>query len=181
VQQPHPPTYALGTSREAGEFAARHRLGCGVSFGPFDVMAKATRYYREQCARHGWKPEPEHIVYRANVLVAETDDEAHALLRKQPERTPFPMRPRVTDALARLDTRNIAGEPAAAPIVGRALPTTFIGSADTIVEQVRRCREEVGVGVLDVLLLPPGSGDVELLMRSLELFGKKVLPRIRDI
>ena len=29
--QPHPPTYALGTSAEAGEFAARHRLGTAES------------------------------------------------------------------------------------------------------------------------------------------------------
>src|ERR1051325_12242747 len=61
LQQPHPPTYALGTSREALEFAARHRLGCGVSYGPFDVMGKATRHYREACARHGWEPTAEHI------------------------------------------------------------------------------------------------------------------------
>src|SRR5665213_1823564 len=27
LQQPHPPTYALGTSREAGEFAARNHIG----------------------------------------------------------------------------------------------------------------------------------------------------------
>src|SRR5439155_1694258 len=76
LQQPHPPTYALGTSREAGEFAARHHLGYGVSYGPFEVMAKATRYYREQCARYGWEPAPEQIVYRANMVLAETDDEA---------------------------------------------------------------------------------------------------------
>jgi len=34
LQQPHPPTFALGTSREAAEFAARHRIGLGVSYGP---------------------------------------------------------------------------------------------------------------------------------------------------
>jgi hypothetical protein len=55
-----------------------------------------------------------------------------------------------------------------------ALPTTFIGSPDTVVEQVRRCREEIGAGVLDLSLQPPGSGDPDLLMRSLELFGKVV-------
>jgi hypothetical protein len=49
------------------------------------------------------------------------------------------------------------------------------------VEQVRRCRDEVGAGVLDLSLHPPGSGDVDSLMRALELFGKKVLPRIREI
>jgi alkanesulfonate monooxygenase SsuD/methylene tetrahydromethanopterin reductase-like flavin-dependent oxidoreductase (luciferase family) len=179
LQQPHPPTYALGTSRESCEFAARHHLGCGVSYGPFEVMAKATRYYRDQCARHGWQPSPEQIVYRANMLVADTDDEAHALLRQQPNQAPFTMRAGVRDAIAALDARNIAGE-ARAPVLG-ALPTTFIGSPDTVVEQVRRCREVVGAGVLDLSLHPPGSGDLAPLMRALELFGAKVLPRIREI
>jgi alkanesulfonate monooxygenase SsuD/methylene tetrahydromethanopterin reductase-like flavin-dependent oxidoreductase (luciferase family) len=179
-QQPHPPTYALGTSRESCEFAARHRLGCGVSYGPFEVVGKATRYYREQCARHGWTPAPEQILYRANMLLAETDDEAQALLRKQPNQAPFAMRAGVRDALMTLDSRNIAGE-ARAPVVSGALPTTFIGSPDTVIEQVRRCRDVVGAGVLDLSLHPPGSGDLDALMRSLDLFGKSVLPRVRDI
>jgi alkanesulfonate monooxygenase SsuD/methylene tetrahydromethanopterin reductase-like flavin-dependent oxidoreductase (luciferase family) len=180
LQQPHPPTYALGTSRESCAFAARHHLGCGVSYGPFEVVAKATRYYREQCARHGWQPAPEQIIYRANMLLAETDEEAHELLQKQPKQAPFAMRAGVRDAIVTLDSRNIAGE-ARAPNVSGVLPTTFIGSPDTVVEQVRRCRAEVGAGVLDLSLHPPGSSDVEALMRAVELFGKKVLPRIRDI
>jgi alkanesulfonate monooxygenase SsuD/methylene tetrahydromethanopterin reductase-like flavin-dependent oxidoreductase (luciferase family) len=56
-----------------------------------------------------------------------------------------------------------------------------VGSPDTVVEQVRRCRDVVGAGVLDLSLHPPGSSDLDPLMRALELFGKKVLPRIRDI
>jgi alkanesulfonate monooxygenase SsuD/methylene tetrahydromethanopterin reductase-like flavin-dependent oxidoreductase (luciferase family) len=180
LQQPHPPTYALGTSRESCDFAARHRLGCGVSYGPFDVMARATRYYREQCARHGWEPTPEQILYRANMLVAETDEEAHAQLRAQSNQAPFALRAGVRDAMMTLDSRNIAGE-ARAPVVTGALPTTFVGSPDTVVEQVRRCREVVGAGVLDLSLHTPGSTDLEPLTRALELFGRKVLPRIRDI
>ena len=180
LQQPHPPTFALGTSRESCEFAARHRLGCGVSYGPFEVMAKATRYYREQCARYGWEPRPEQILYRANMLVAETDDAAHALLRGQPGTAPFTMRAGVRDAMQTLDSRNIAGE-ARSPVLAGALPTTFIGSPDTVVEQVRRCRELVGAGVLDLSLHPPGSTNLDPLMRALDLFGSKVLPRIRDI
>jgi alkanesulfonate monooxygenase SsuD/methylene tetrahydromethanopterin reductase-like flavin-dependent oxidoreductase (luciferase family) len=90
------------------------------------------------------------------------------------------MRPGVRDAMMTLDSRNIAGEPRA-PVVSGALPTTFVGGPDTVVEQVRRCREVVGAGVLDLSLHPPGSTGLEPLMRALELFGKKVLPRIRDI
>jgi alkanesulfonate monooxygenase SsuD/methylene tetrahydromethanopterin reductase-like flavin-dependent oxidoreductase (luciferase family) len=180
LQEPHPPTYALGTSRESCEFAARHQLGCGVSYGSFASVAKATRYYREQCARYGWEPKPEQIIYRANMMLAETDELAQALLQKVPGQAPFTMRPGVRDAMITLDSRNIAGE-ARSPVVSGALPTTFVGSPDTVVEQVRRCRDEIGAGVLDLSLHPPGSGDLEPLMRSLELFGKKVLPRIRDI
>jgi alkanesulfonate monooxygenase SsuD/methylene tetrahydromethanopterin reductase-like flavin-dependent oxidoreductase (luciferase family) len=127
LQQPHPPTFALGTSRESCEFAARHHLGCGVSYGPFEVMAKATRYYREQCARHGWQPSPEQIIYRANMLVAETDEDAHALLAAQPNQAPFTMRAGVRDAVMALDSRNIAGE-ARAPVVTGALPRRSSGA-----------------------------------------------------
>ena len=61
------------------------------------------------------------------------------------------------------------------------MPTSFIGGPDRIVEQIRQCREMMGAGVLDLSLHPPGSNDVDALMSGLELFGKKVLPRIREI
>src|SRR5580692_118572 len=99
LQQPRPPTYALGTSREAGEFAARNRVGLGVSYGPFDVMGKATGYYREQCALHGWAPEPDQIIFRANIILAETDDAAQRMLEAYPARPPFSLGAGVADAL----------------------------------------------------------------------------------
>ena len=105
TQQPHPPTYALGTSRESCEFAARHRLGLGASYAPFEVVAKATRYYRDACAGYGWQPAPEQIIYRANILMAETDEEARELLEAaRRARTAFAPRPRVRDALLQLDS-----------------------------------------------------------------------------
>jgi alkanesulfonate monooxygenase SsuD/methylene tetrahydromethanopterin reductase-like flavin-dependent oxidoreductase (luciferase family) len=180
LQQPHPPTYALGTSRESCEFAARNHLGLGVSYAPFEVMAKSTRYYRDACARYEWEPGPDHIIYRANMLLAETDEEAHALLEKQRGQAPFPVSAGIRDALLELDRRNIAGEKRM-PNVGGVLPTTFVGGPDAIVDQIKRCRDEVGAGVLDLSLQNPGASDIGLLMASLELFGKKVLPRIREV
>ena len=90
------------------------------------------------------------------------------------------MRAGVRDAIAKVDARNIAGT-ARPPVVTGALPTSFLGGPDTVVEQVRRRRDEVDAGVLDLSLQPPGSGDPDALLRSLELFGKTVLPRIREI
>jgi alkanesulfonate monooxygenase SsuD/methylene tetrahydromethanopterin reductase-like flavin-dependent oxidoreductase (luciferase family) len=60
------------------------------------------------------------------------------------------------------------------------LTVTFIGSPDTIVAQIKRCREEVGVGVVDLIFHNPGD-DPAALMDTLELFGTKVLPRIREV
>jgi alkanesulfonate monooxygenase SsuD/methylene tetrahydromethanopterin reductase-like flavin-dependent oxidoreductase (luciferase family) len=79
----------------------------------------------------------------------------------------------------KLDSCNVAGE-ARTPNVGGVLPTTFVGSPETVVEQVRRCREEVGACVIDLMFHNSG-GDSASLMCSLELFGTKVLPRIREV
>ena len=45
------------------------------------------------------------------------------------------MRPALRDAFTALEARNIAGE-ARPPVVSGALPTTFVGSPDTVVDQV---------------------------------------------
>jgi alkanesulfonate monooxygenase SsuD/methylene tetrahydromethanopterin reductase-like flavin-dependent oxidoreductase (luciferase family) len=179
TQPPHPPAYALGSSRESCEFAARHHLGLGISYAPFDVVGRVTRYYREECARHGWEPTPEQIIYRANTIVAETDEEAQRLLERQRRGAPpFPLPPGVRDALVQADSRNVAGE-VRTPNVGGGLPTNFIGGPDTVVEQIERCRE-AGAGVIDLMFQTPGATDIGLLMASLETFGKRVLPRVRS-
>ena len=180
LQQPFPATYALGTTAEAGEFAARNHVGLGVSFAPYEVMAKATHYYMKRCEDYGWQPTPDQIVYRANMLLAETDEKAEAEMRRRDGQTPFPVRESLKAALLDADKRNIAGEAKPAN-VGGVLPTTFIGGPDTIVKQIKQCKQVMGAGVLDLLLQPPGSADIDALMSNLELFGKKVLPRVRDI
>ena len=179
-QGAHPPTYALGTSAEAGEFAARHHIGLGVSYGTFELMAKSTQYYRERCAHYGWEPQPDDIIYRANMILGETDDAAEEALRGRDKQAPFPVRAGLRDALIGADiSRNVAGERRPAN-VGGVLPISFCGGPDRVVDQLRRCREQIGAGVVDLSLQDPGTGDTDSMMRALELFGRKVLPRIRE-
>jgi len=66
------------------------------------------------------------------------------------------------------------------PNVGGVLPTTFIGRPDPVMKHVKRGREEVGVGIVDLMFHNPGD-DPDGLMEKLELFGTKVLPRIREV
>src|SRR5690348_15462178 len=149
--EPHPTTYALGVSAEAADFAARHHVGLGVSYGTFALMGKATGYYRQRCAEYGWAPGPDDIIYRANMILGETDEAADAAFERRPAN------------------------------VGGVLPISFCGGPDRIVEQIRRAREEIGVGVLDLSLADPGTAGTDAMMESLDLFGRKVLPRIREI
>jgi alkanesulfonate monooxygenase SsuD/methylene tetrahydromethanopterin reductase-like flavin-dependent oxidoreductase (luciferase family) len=180
-QVPPPPTYVLGTSAEAGAFAARHHLGLGVSYGNFESMGRATSYYRQQCAQYGWTPGPDDIIYRANMILGETDDDADDALNRRDKQAPFPISGGLRDALIQADTsRNIAGQKQRAN-VGGVLPISFCGGPDRVVDQIRQCREQVGVGVLDLSLQDPGIGDSDAMMAGLDLFGRKVLPRIRDI
>jgi len=43
-------------------------------------MGKVTGYYKQECARYCWQPEPHQIIYRANILIAETDEKAQQAL-----------------------------------------------------------------------------------------------------
>ena len=65
--------------------------------------------------------------------------------------------------------------------VNRVLPINFCGGPDEIVAQLKQCREQIGAGIVDLSFQTPGSEDPDALMEALELFGKKVLPHIRDI
>src|SRR5579863_7234264 len=114
------------------------------------------------------------------MILGETDDAAEDALRSRDKQAPFPVRANLRDALIGADiSRNVAGERRPAN-VGGVLPISFCGGPNRVVEQLRRCREQIGAGVVDLSLQDPGTGDTEGMMRSLELFGRKVLPRIRE-
>jgi hypothetical protein len=49
------------------------------------------------------------------------------------------------------------------------------------VDQIRECREKIGAGVIDISLTDPGTGDTGAMLSALDLFGRKVLPRIQEI
>ena len=137
------------------EFAARHHLGLGVAYGPFEAVGKATRYYRDACHGFGWQPAPEQIIYRANILLAASDEEAQDLMKiHRAAVDSFPLRPAIRESLLQLDSRNIAGERRPA-MLGGVLPTNFMGGPDTVVEQIKRCRDQVGAGVIDLMFQTP--------------------------
>ena len=193
VQAPHPPVVMSGSSPESGELAARHRLTLGLAFTTLPLAREAARHYRRCAAEAGWTPTAEHVLYRLPVHVAHTDEEALEDLRVSgaaagPAAYSGNSRA-VNDAVA---SAGYFGRDAAAQrarVQAReleervALGQLLVGGPDTVLAQIRAIRAEVDAGILDLNFLDlnflPVSRDK--ILRSVELFGAKVLPRIREL
>src|SRR5262245_20402119 len=180
LQQPLPPMYFSGNSLNSAEFAARERLGLCMSFHRPESVASIVAHYRAEARRCGWEPTPDQIVYRGFGLVADTDARAAEL------ETVF-LPPHMRFLLDGPAPGATAGGPAKLPEVdqkqladatpfgmGRML---FAGSPDTVAERLRTFGSLTGVGVVD-LVFSSGQIAAEDEKRSIELFGRDVLPRI---
>jgi len=80
-----------------------------------------TSYDKEECARWGWQPELHQIIYRANILIAETQEKAQQALAQYPREAVFRLKDRVAATLLEVDQRNVAGEGRRPANVNRAL------------------------------------------------------------
>lgn len=201
VQRPFPPMYFSGNSQNSAVFAGAHRLGLCLSFHRPEVVAQTVALYRAEAARAGWEPAPDQIVYRGFIVVADTAEEAEALeagFLPPPLRFlasgPTPPPPAAVGATEA--SRQVVGArpapgadgdgaggrshaPDTGPVgfgLGRLL---FAGTPDVIVERIRAFHAATGVGVLD-LIFTAGQTPPEAVRRGIELFGRDVLPRIRE-
>lgn len=167
LQQPHPPMFFSANSVNSAQFAAREHMGMCMSFHMPETVADTVREYREEASRHGWQPTAEDSVYRGFVIVADTDaraEELEANFLAPPQRW-----------LLRGPT----------PAQGRAptdesLPPArmlFCGSPDTVAARILTFQETTGVGLVD-LLFSLGQTPPADVRRSIELFGREVLPRL---
>jgi alkanesulfonate monooxygenase SsuD/methylene tetrahydromethanopterin reductase-like flavin-dependent oxidoreductase (luciferase family) len=170
IQQPHPPLYFSGNSVSSALFAARERLGVCLSFHTTEVVADTVSKYLAEAAAAGWQPTPEHIVYRGFLLVADTADRAADLEARF-------LPPGLRFLLHGPSPAPEAGAQARPSGPGRIL---FAGTPDTVVERIQAFQAATGVGVLD-LIVSGGQFPAADVQRSIELFGRDVLPRIREL
>lgn len=188
VQRPHPPIYMSGSSPESGEFAARNRVSLGFAVTTVPLAREAARHYREQAAAAGWEPAPDDVLYRVAAHVADSDEQALEDLAAlgaagAPTRVSRSNRS-LDDAVAgtgyygrdvtrqrsRLDRHTTSEQ--------IELGQLLAGSPDTVLTQVRAIRDALGAGILEVVFLPVPR---ERTLHAIELFGTRVLPRMREL
>jgi alkanesulfonate monooxygenase SsuD/methylene tetrahydromethanopterin reductase-like flavin-dependent oxidoreductase (luciferase family) len=194
VQQPLPPVLVATRSADAVQYAATHRLGIAVSYDPVDQMAQVTDRYYRWCQEAGWQPTPDHIVYRASILLAETDQQAAHQLEALKvgglgERGMDPHSSVTRAVFAARDgkafgPRHRNGAAGGAQGARQAAPSgrgllTLVGGPDTVVKQLKAFHEQCGVGVVDLGFQQTGTHHREV-MKEIALFGREVLPRIKE-
>ncbi|HEX6511535.1 MAG TPA: LLM class flavin-dependent oxidoreductase, partial [Chloroflexota bacterium] len=175
---------------DSAEFAARKRVGLGLAFTDIPRAADAARFYREKAAEYGWQPTPDMIIYQAAIYVGRTDEEAMETYRQYAGRegTSAGTANRLVanagfygerDMTTRMRYQNINAERTQTLESQVERGQSFCGSPETVFAQLERLREEVGAGVVNLIFNRPLPRDVYL--PSMELFGKKVLPRMHEL
>jgi alkanesulfonate monooxygenase SsuD/methylene tetrahydromethanopterin reductase-like flavin-dependent oxidoreductase (luciferase family) len=194
AQRPHPPMWMMSRDPPTLEFCARH----GIHSGYFLVYprADAAPRYRKFLAdwrAAGWEHKPQ-IAYTSICYVDETDEKAldTALYRASRAYEGFLARPKPGESfeerVAAFAEKFIGrGEPGASEIMANVFnpdylykhDLVFIGSPDTVAAKLRAAAE---AGVFNVFMGEFNFSDLPEpeLMRSLRLFGEKVIPALRE-
>jgi alkanesulfonate monooxygenase SsuD/methylene tetrahydromethanopterin reductase-like flavin-dependent oxidoreductase (luciferase family) len=193
VQKPHPPLWMMSRDPRTLEFCAAN----GVNPGYFLVYPRADaapryRVFLDNWKKAGWKQKPQ-IAYCTLVYVDETDQKATDVALARAARAyegflPPPKPGETFDERVREHSKKFIGrgEPGASEIMRNLFDAdylmkhelVFIGSADTVARKLRAAAE---TGVFNVFLGEFNFTDVPAddVMRSIRLFGERVIPVLR--
>jgi alkanesulfonate monooxygenase SsuD/methylene tetrahydromethanopterin reductase-like flavin-dependent oxidoreductase (luciferase family) len=180
----------LTRSPESAEFAASHHLGLGVSFAPVQVTADVMNHYRAMCAEYGWQPTADDLIFRATIMLGETDEEAQEGVRRywssRGLANSTPAARAVTGLAGRLrgssmtglQNQNVGGTASSPAASG--VNMNFVGNPDTVFRQIKEYHDACGAGIVDFFFQGP-TMEHKAVMTSLELFAKEVLPRMKEL
>jgi alkanesulfonate monooxygenase SsuD/methylene tetrahydromethanopterin reductase-like flavin-dependent oxidoreductase (luciferase family) len=193
LQKPHPPLWMMSRDPQTLEFCARN----GINPGYFLVYPRtdaAPRYrkFLADWAAGGWNRKP-NVAYSTVIYVDETDEKALdiGLLRasRAYEGLMPPAKPGESfEARANAHAQKFVGrgEPGASEIMSNLFDPDylmkhnliFVGSPETVAERLRAAAAEglfnTFMGEFNFSDLPEAD-----LMRSIRLFGEKVIPALR--
>ena len=193
-QKPHPPLWMMSRDPQTLEFCATN----GINPGYFLIYPRkdaAPRYVKflEDWAKAGHPKKP-NIAYCTIVHVDDTDEKALDVALKRAARAyegflPHPKPGETFDERVREHAKKFIGrgEPGASEIMANLFDAdylmkhelVFIGSAETVAAKIHAAAK---AGLFNVFLCEFNFSDLPEadLMRSIRLFGEKVIPALRD-
>ena len=193
LQRPHPPLWMMSRDPQTLEFCAKNDINPGY-FLVYPRRDAAPRYakFLEDWAKAGWPRKP-HIAYCTVVYVDESDDKALDMALARAARAyeglmppPKPGETFEQRAAAHAKFFTGRGEPGASEIMANLFnpdylmrnDLVFIGSPETIAAKIRAAAE---AGLFNVFMAELNFADLpeDDLMRSIRLFGERVIPALR--
>jgi alkanesulfonate monooxygenase SsuD/methylene tetrahydromethanopterin reductase-like flavin-dependent oxidoreductase (luciferase family) len=176
LQRPHPPFFSSGNSFESATFAASQHHGLAMSFAPLEYVAQIIPHYKAEAARHGWEPQQEQIIFRGNLLIADTDEEARQLAERM---AALPHLRRPHSPSISVPASGDGGQKASTvPPPNLIGVPQFCGGPQTVVAQLKTLYD-LGVGAVD-LIIPANLISQEQVLHSLRLLGNEVIPRLHN-
>ncbi len=181
LQRPHPPIYMSGSSPDAAALAARMRVGVGFAATTLAKALESVCLYRRGAEAAGWSPTSEQILYRISIHIGNTDAEAYdtldpeAFIVGQPTASVGQALRQSSYGAGRAPVRAAAGSDVQARIDNGQL---LVGSPDSVLKQIERVQGALQPGILD-LNFP--DLDRDAMLRALDLFGTRVLPRMHEL
>jgi alkanesulfonate monooxygenase SsuD/methylene tetrahydromethanopterin reductase-like flavin-dependent oxidoreductase (luciferase family) len=181
LQKPHPPIW-YPSSNEPGSAFAGERGYNFMTLGPRSIAKKNIDAYRAAYAKRGGPQVPGSafpggtaIGVNRHVVIAETD--ADALKIAQPAHEMFHA------SLTKLWRENHATTPVARASIGNiqdamAEGAVIVGTPETVAKEIQRQVDELGINYMTVGMFF-GNLTYEHAMRSLNLFAKEVMPKIK--
>jgi alkanesulfonate monooxygenase SsuD/methylene tetrahydromethanopterin reductase-like flavin-dependent oxidoreductase (luciferase family) len=193
AQKPHPPLWMMSRDPQTLVFCAKN----GINPGYFLIYPRADaapryRKFLTDWDKAGWKRKP-NIAYCTSVYVDETDEKAlkTGLFRASRAYEGFlapPLPGETFEERVRAHAKKFIGrgEPGASEIMANLFDPdyltehelVFIGSPETVAKKIRAAAE---AGLFNVFMGEFNFSDLpeDDLMRSIRLFGEKVIPALR--
>jgi alkanesulfonate monooxygenase SsuD/methylene tetrahydromethanopterin reductase-like flavin-dependent oxidoreductase (luciferase family) len=195
-QTPHPPVWipSMG-SRETVVWASapERKYPFLVTFSPESAVVRYHTMYREAAKAHGYSAAGGQLGWAVPIYVAETDQRAREEAKAGIEtlfnnflRMPWEMilPPGYTSNASlkvtmKLRANSLGSQPGGQTIDGLvAAGTVVVGSPRTVLEKIKRVRDQTGFEIL-VTLLQFGVMPDTLALRNMELFASEVMPKLR--
>ena len=196
VQQPHPPVWIPSQgSRETIEWASHpsRKYTYLQTFSPVDQLARFMAMYQQQAQKYGYEASPQQLGWATPVYVSDSDEAARREARPHIEafynkflRMPVEMLlPPGYLSLASITsvTDKIRSGPAAGGYTIEDLSAKgmiICGEPDSVVRQLETYQKQVGFGKL-IAMTQFGTLPHDLTVKSMELFAREVMPRLRRI
>jgi alkanesulfonate monooxygenase SsuD/methylene tetrahydromethanopterin reductase-like flavin-dependent oxidoreductase (luciferase family) len=193
IQEPHPPIWVPGTaSPETAQWAARHGYTYVAFLTPVGITKELFAIYREAAAAANQEVTENYFGYLICCYVADNDakaqEEAKHFIWRMGETTrgpreyfaPVGYRSRVASQMA-ARRRTSEAKPLGQQNIQELQENYHVvaGTPDTVIKKLKYLKDEIGMGHL-IFYGQESRMSHDATMRSIELFGKEVMPAIRE-